>query len=144
MLMLQVRLGITRGKARLLMALWRTRTGVSDGTLADYGRGYGEGSTQSVKVQVCSLRKRLVKGAIETIWGYGYQLSAGGRKQIDEILGPSISVNTVNAINDDAETPLPLAVAILCGRLADKLGPEETSRILETISKGLRQQYSHA
>lgn len=95
---LRVAFGVTGGEARLLATLFQAATFLSRDVLTESVKIDQAADVESrlVDVLVLRARKRLGRGAIETIRGAGYRLSSTGRQQIiDALLGnPSTAPNT--------------------------------------------------
>lgn len=130
--------GLPPAASRILAALYASQGRVMSPTqLSELG---GIALT-SLKVHIQRIRAALGADAVYTLQRCGYQMTAVGRRNLKELLGGGIPVD---ALNDDAETPLPLAIAMLIGRHAHSEGPAATYTILDNIRSALEKQYGRS
>lgn len=103
---IRLALGVTRGQARLLMALAQTHGIVSGERLqiAVCGRRAldSDGGVGTLKAQVSRTREVVGSEAIVTHWGNGYSLSDAMRSRLKEILDAESSRGRPGAVADAA------------------------------------------
>lgn len=84
-------LGVTRGEAHLLRAMYRAKgKAMSVAQMMEAfpaSRGHEDRDYHLLNVLVCRIRKALGKGAVETVWKFGYRLTDEGVALVRGALG---------------------------------------------------------
>lgn len=136
---IQSALGLAPIQSRILLLLYKSPRIMSAESLCV--RACGEGVTaQSARVHISQIRMMTGANTIRTHRPLGYSLTPEGRDKVTRVLRERTLVVSA-AVNDDASTPLPVAIALLVGKYAHGVGLEATASLLSNIHRALALQY---